>query len=170
MDRRTFTKSAATVGGLVLVGGLPLTQTACKKTDIGFYIDTIVGALSQLKPLLPGAAQLIAKAVTIANDLLAAYKRGAFADASAFFANLSDVLNQIAIDAGLNNKTALIILAVAGVALRTIASLLSKQAPAQLVAASKKTATSEQLRGATMIEQASTEAAIMRVVAAVKMQ
>lgn len=168
MNRRNFTRTALTGVGIATLAPATLLTMGCKSTDLGFYIDTITGALKQLQPLLPGAAGLIAKGVGIASDLSSAYKRGDFASTTALFASLSDNLNQIADDAGVNSPTTKVILAVAGVALMTIANLLKNQAPVAAVAAARVSATSAQQRGVAMIEKASSSAAVNQVFGVLK--
>jgi hypothetical protein len=119
------------VGTAVVAVGGPavLLQTACQVKDIAFYVSTVVGALGELSPLLPGAAGLIATAVKVANDFLAKYKAGDFSNATAIFQNLVSTITQIASDVGVNNPTVKIILAIASVAVHAIAALLSAQVP-----------------------------------------
>lgn len=161
-SRRSFLKVGGVgIGSLVLagsVGSLAVLETACAAKDIAFYVDTVIGALKQLSPLLPGAAGFIAKAISIAGDLKAAYEKGDFANTSALFASLSDVMGQIADDAGVSSPSIKLIFAIAGVALNTIGALLKAQTPAMAAKVGKVGATSEQLRGADLIERATARA------------
>lgn len=138
-SKRNFLKvGGAGLGSVALTGGLAgllLTQTACSTKDVAFYVSTIVGALGELKPLLPGAAGTIAKAVTVANTFLDAYKAGKFANAKVALKNLVDLLSQIANDVGISgNPTVKVIFALASVAIHTIAALIMANAPAGAMA------------------------------------
>src|SRR6266704_962616 len=101
MNRRQMMK----VTGTAAIGTLAASQIACTPKDIAFYVSTVVGSLNELSPLLPGAAGLIAQAVTVANDFLTAYKAGKFDNASAIFQNLVSLMTQIGADVGVNNPT-----------------------------------------------------------------
>lgn len=168
MNRRTFGKTLAVGGGstaaLVLIGS----QTACNPKDLSFYVDTVVGALDELKPLLPGAAATIVKAVAIAKDFDAAYKAGKFENAAALFANLSSLLSQIADDAGVNNTQVKLILAFAGVAIRAIAALLKSQAEQPGVMKVTGPPTEAQKAQRALIERLADEKAINRLYQSVK--
>lgn len=138
-SKRNFLKvGGAGLGSVALTGGLAgllLTQTACSTKDVAFYVSTIVGALGELKPLLPGAAGTIAKAVTVANDFLAAYRAGKLVNAKTALKNLVDLLIQIGGDIGIGgNPTAKVIFALASVAIHTIAALIMTNTPAVAMA------------------------------------
>lgn len=131
MNRRSMIKLTGAAG----LGTLVASQVGCKVKDVAFYVSTIVGALGELKPLLPGAAGTIAKAVTVANDFLAAYNAGKFANAKVALKNLVDLLSQIANDVGISgNPTVKVIFALASVAIHTIAALIMANAPAGAMA------------------------------------
>jgi|ERR1700738_1006118 len=120
---------------LGLTGGVIATQVGCSVKNIAFYVSTVVGALQSLSPLLPGAAGIIAKAVTAANDFLKAYQAGKFDNAKTLLANLVDFMTQIANDVGINNPTVKGIFAIASVAIHVIATLLIGQIPPATMAA-----------------------------------
>lgn len=151
MNRRSFNRTMLTGGAVAVLAPSTLLLTGCDAKDLGFYVDTVTGALKQLPPLLPGASALIAKAITIANDLNSAYKKGDFTNTSILFASLSDLLSQIANDAGVNSPTVKTIIAIAGIALMTIANLLKAQAPAGI---SRMVKTPAQSKGVAAIEAA----------------
>lgn len=150
MNRRKFIASGAVA---VLVPST-LMMEGCAAKDLGFYISTITGSLKQLSPLLPDASTLIAKAISIANDLNSAYSKGDFSSTSALYASLADVLSQIASDAGVNTPTIQTIISIAGIALMTVANILQSQAPMAAVKRAMTTATPAQARGGAMIEKA----------------
>jgi len=158
MNRRSMMKLTGGAG----LGVLVATQVSCKVKDIAFWVSTITGALSELSPLLPGSAATIAKAVTVANEFLAAYKAGKFSSAYAIFQNLVGFISQIANDVGLSGNPSLkIIFAVASVAARTIATLLVPQVPATLMASAS---TPEQA----MVQRMTSPSAVETVFAASK--
>lgn len=137
MNRRTMlgVSGAAAVGVAV--------TTACPGAkNLSVYVQTVVGALREIGPLLPGAAGLIAKAITIAEDFDKAYREGKFDNAKVLFENLAGVISQIATDAGVNNAQVKVALLLAGIAMRAIAVLLSVQASNPEVAAALRSRTS----------------------------
>jgi hypothetical protein len=107
-------------------------------------VQSVVGALDEIAPLVPAQAANIRKIVAVAHDFDAAYKAGKFADALTIFTNLTSLVDQLVADIGTalspQIKTAL---AIAGVAIRTIALLLQQQgnnAPAAVTAAMRTSA------------------------------
>lgn len=139
----------------------------CGVKDIAFYVSTVVGALGELSPLLPGATKLIAEAVKVANDFLAKYKAEDFSNATALFQNLVSVITQIASDVGVNNPSVKIILAIANVAIHAIAALLAGQATPAVKARMAK-ANSAQLAQANVIGKLADPATIDQIFAATK--
>lgn len=165
MNRRDVMKG----GAFAAVATLVLGEEACKAKDPSVYVQTVVGVLHELQPLLPASSALIAKAIKIASDFDAAYVAGKFADATALFANLSGVLSQIAADAGVNNPTVKVALAVAGIALRAIAVLLASQAGQPAVNAVLTGAMNpEKERQRELIRKLSDESAISKIFAEAK--
>lgn len=156
-------------GAFAAVATMVLGEEACKPKDLTTYDQIVLGVLRELQPLLPSAAALISKAITILQDFDAAYKRGAFADAMALFANLSSVIGQIAADAGVNNPTVKVALAVAGIALRAIAVLLASQSGQPAVHAVLTGAMNpEKERQRELIRKLSDESAINKIFAEAK--
>jgi hypothetical protein len=168
MNRRMLLKRSAQVGGFAIVAPGILLQEACKPKDLSFYDQTLLGVLRELQPLLPNAADLIAKGIKLIGDFDAAYVAGKFADATALFANLDDVLIQIAADAGVNNPTVKIALVVAGVALRAIAVLLAGQASQPAVVAAMRTRSAAQEKQMALIVRLSDSVVVDRLFAAVR--
>lgn len=155
MDRRNFNRNIIT-GGIALAVLAPSTlllEGCAPPKDLGFYIDTVTGAMKQLSPLLPGASGAISKVISVAGDLSAAYKRGDFVSAESLFATLSDDLALVAADVGVNSPTIKLALAVAGIALSTIAAILKAQATPSMIASARATASPVQLRSADLIEK-----------------
>ena len=130
MNRRTLLKTSS-VGA---IGFLTLGAKGCGK-NLSTYVNVVIGALQELSPLLPGQAQLIAKAVSIAKTFDDAYRAGKFIDAGALFENLAGVISQIAEAAGVASPSVKVAIAVAGIAMRAIAVLLKNQAADPTIAA-----------------------------------
>lgn len=134
MNRRTMlSQSTLALGGVV--AGAAFTAPACDPKNTSIYVQTIIGALKEISPLLPGSATLIAKAIKVAEDFDEAYRAGKFENALVMFENLAGFISQIAEDVGVNNPQVKIALAVAGIALRAIAVLLKVQESEPRVAA-----------------------------------
>lgn len=129
MNRRELIKSGAVTAGVVAFGGL---QIACKPQNLSFWVQSVVGALEEVAPLIPGQSQAIKKIVKLAQDFDAAYQAGKFTDALTLFQNLTSLIDQLVSDIGgqlsPQIKTAL---AIVNVALRTIALLLKQQGESQ---------------------------------------
>lgn len=154
MNRRTVLRTIGTGAAIAVIAPSTLLLQGCDTKALGFYVDTVTGALKQLSPLLPGAPGLISKAITIANDLNAAYKKGDFSSTTALFGSLSELIVQIADDAGVNSPTIKTILAIAGVALVTIANILKAQAPTAAVTAARASASPAAIKGGAAIDAA----------------
>lgn len=169
MNRRTMLKRVGTGVAIVAISPGVLLMSGCTVKDIAFYVSTVVGALGELSPLLPGAAKLIAEAVKVANDFLAKYKAGDFSNATAIFQNLVGLITQIASDVGVNNPTMKIILAVASVAVHAIAAILAGQGTQSLaVKARMAKANSAQLAQAATVTRLANPLVIDQIFAAVK--
>lgn len=125
MNRREVLKGAGVTTAVVAFGGL---QAACKPANLSFWVQSVVGALTEIANLIPGQGAFIKKIITVAQDFDAAYKAGKFSDALTLFTNLTSLIDQLVGDIGgqlsPQIKTAL---AIAGVAIRTIALLLKQQ-------------------------------------------
>lgn len=162
MNRRTILKTGALTAGMLMLSGA---QVACGK-NLSLYVNIIVGALKELSPLLPGQAQLIAKAIAIAETFDRAYREGKFTDAIAIFENLAGVLGEIADAAGVTNPQVRTALAVAGIALRAIAVLLKSREGEPVVVEAIGTATVAQRRQIALVnrlaEPAPLDAAIVK--------
>lgn len=156
MNRRQMIKqSGLTIGAVAIGGPLVLTQVACDKKDLSFYVSTVVGALKDLSPLLPGLGDKIATAIKVAEEFDKAYKDGKFENATVLFNNLAGVISQIIAAAGIDNQQVKLALAVTSIAIRAIASLLKSQAPAGLTAShAPQLATIERLANAGAIDAA----------------
>jgi hypothetical protein len=135
VSRRDLIKGAAIVGGVTLIGGGTLSQVACSGPKLSTWVQTIIGALEELKPLLPAQTSAITKIIKVATDFNAAYQSGKFKDAITIFENLSTLVDQLISDLGTPSQQVKVIVAVVGIALRTIAVLLRNQASQPEVAA-----------------------------------
>lgn len=132
VSRRRMIKLTALAGASTLVMG---TSKCGAPKNLSFYVSTIVGALKDLSPLVPNLGDKIAKAITIAEAFDKAYRDGKFEDATAVFNNLVSVIEEITAAAGIDNDQIKLVLAVASIALRTIALLLLNQSEQPEVAA-----------------------------------
>lgn len=130
MNRRTLLKT----GGLAAVGTMTLGVAGCGK-NISFYSATVIGALKDLRPLLPNLDTRINNAISVAETFDSAYRAGKFADAATLFENLTIIINEIIAAIGVMNESVKLAVAVGGVALRAIAVLLRQQASDPVVAA-----------------------------------
>ncbi len=153
MNRRVALQSIGTGTASVAVFGPVVFLQGCSPKNLSVYVQTVVGTLHELQPLLPDASANIAKAIKIASDFDKAYRDGKFADAIAVFSNLSGVISEIATDAGVDNSTVKVALAVAGIAMRAIAVLLQSQSANPAVANARVGASSEQRRQAALVEK-----------------
>lgn len=123
MNRRTLLKT----GGLAAVGSLTIGTVGCGK-NLSPYVSTVIGALDELKPLLPNQSELLNRAVGIAKNFDDAYRAGKFDNATTLFENLAGVVGEIAESAGVASPSVKIAIAVAGIAMRAIAVLMKQQA------------------------------------------
>jgi len=169
MNRRQFNKAALTGGAVAVITPTVLVMQGCGK-NLSVWVNTVIGALQELSPLLPNSAQLISRAIKVAQDFDAAYRAGKFLDATALFENLAGVLSQITQDAGVNNPTIKIALAVAGVAMRAIAVLLKSQStqPAVTAAVAAVPPSPAVTRRINLIESLANSASIDALYASVK--
>lgn len=126
VSRRVFFKRGAKAAAGALVLGSAGVMAACGE-KVSFYVSTVIGALETLSPLLPGASNLISKAVSVAKSFDEAYKAGKFADSTALFTNLGEIALQIATVAGVASPPILIAIAVGRVGLNAIAQILKSQ-------------------------------------------
>jgi len=170
MNRRQFNRTALKVGAVAVAAPTVLALKGCPGAkNLSVWVNTVVGALQEIAPLLPSSARLISKAVKIAQDFDVAYWAGKFLDATALFENLAGVLSQITQDAGINNPTIKIALAVAGVAMRAIAVLLKSQSnQPQVAAVLAAPQTPEMRRRANLIESLANPTSIDALYASVK--
>lgn len=131
MNRRNFIGTSAAAGA----GALVLSQAGCNPKNLSPYVQTIIGALEEVAPLLPGVSGKITAAIKVARDFDAAYKRGDFASATQIFESLAVNVSQIITDVGVNLSPEIKAgLAVVGIALRAIAVLLKSQSEQPVVA------------------------------------
>lgn len=151
----------------VLIGGgmaaLAVATTGCPGAkNLSFYVSTVVGALKDLSPLIPNLGPTIAKAIKIAEDFDEAYRKGAFENAMALFENLAGLVSQITESAGVDNQQVKLAIAVASIALRTIAVLLKTQADNPEVAAviSGKHTSASVKRQVSLVERLADTAAV----------
>lgn len=160
MNRRTLLKT----GGFAAVGVMTVGVSGCGK-NISFYTATVIGALKDLRPLLPNLGDRLSKAIAVAETFDAAYRDGKFADAATLFENLTTTVSEIIAAIGVMNESVKLAVAVGGVALRAIAVLLRQQASqpavAAMVAASDASAKA-------MIQKMADPAVIDKVVEAVR--
>ena len=164
LNRRGFIQTGALAG----VGTLALSSQACKPKDVGAEVAAITSFLHEISPLLPAQAQLITKIVKVASDFNEAYQAGKFENATSFFANLSDLIDQLTGDLDVNVPPQVkIAIAIVNAAVRAIAVLMHSQATPAIRAMSA-TATTEQKRGAAKIEKLSDPDAIDAVFRALK--
>lgn len=124
LTRRTLLKS----GGWATVGLLTVGAGPCNSKNISPYVSTIIGALDELKPLLPNQSELLSRAVSIAKNFDDAYRAGKFDNATALFENLAGVVGDIADSAGIASPSIKVAIAVAGIAMRAIAVAMKQQA------------------------------------------
>lgn len=129
MNRRELIKSGAVTAGVVAFGGL---QSACTPKSLSFWVQSVVGALEEIAPLIPAQAANIKKIVAVAKDFDAKYQAGAFADALTIFQNMTSLIDDLVRDIGVNLTPQIkVALSVAGIAIRTIALLLKQQGESQ---------------------------------------
>lgn len=144
------------VGGVAAVGTLTLGAKGCGPS-MNTWVQTIIGALEELKPLLPNQVQLISRAAGIAKSFNEAWQGGKFVDATAILENLAGVINQIIDDAGVGvSQTVKTAIAVIGISLRTIAVIMKGQAEDPQVAAAvsaKATTSASAARQKSFIER-----------------
>lgn len=124
------------VGGAAALGTLVLGSSACEKKDVDFYIATVTGSLTQLKPLLPNQIDLLNRAISIAREVNSAYQDGKFDSALGLANSLTATIESVIIAAGVNLSDAVkMILSIANVALGTVAVLIGGSAPGRMASA-----------------------------------
>jgi hypothetical protein len=122
MNRRVFTtRVALTVAGI----GLTTTAFKCGSDKVSIYVTTIVSFLKEISALVPAQAAFISRAIAVAGDFDAAYRRGDFANASTFFNTLVGNVQALAtnLGAGLSPRIQTV-LSVVSITIRTVAVLL----------------------------------------------
>ena len=130
MNRRTFAKCSA-----LTVGALTLGTAGCEKKDVDFYIATVTGALQQLKQFLPNQADLLTRAIAIAREVNQAYQDGKFDTAIGLANSLTATIESVITAAGVNlSDPVKMILAIANVALSTVAVLIGNSTAANRAA------------------------------------
>lgn len=135
MDRRQMiSTSALAVGGFAL--GSAFTAPACFGKSIEAESAIVDSAILSLKGLLPAQAALLDKIGKLNRDFAAAYKRGDFVDAKAFFASLDQNIQTLIDDLDVNVSARIkLLVGIVGVAVRAIAALLNEQSTPAIVAA-----------------------------------
>lgn len=144
MNRRELIKGGATVGALSVLArmvawtGLGLGALAfgpCNTGSLVSWTTEIVDALQRMSPILaqlgvPNIVKLVADAVTVANDLKAAFANNDTQTFPVLFDKLSALVDQIANDLGLISIAFRVeleaILALASIAIHLIADHLKK--------------------------------------------
>lgn len=151
LTRRQILKGSGLLIGGVALGGLTIIETGCGKSVL-LFTSTLRASLAEIKPLLPKLASQIAEAITATETFESAYRAGKFADAVSTFKNLAPTVNEILANADVGNDDIKRYVALIGVALATIGSLLESQAgvpqAAAAVRASADTAAKDTVRRA----------------------
>lgn len=149
-NRRDFLKLAGSAGlGVAVLGGATLT-IGCGKS-ISFFTSTVIGALSDLKPLLPNLSPAIDKAIAAGKAFDDAYRAGKFDNIDTLFENFGNTVNSFVAAIGVMNEDVKRYVLVGGIALRAIASLLKSQVSQSAVAA--VVASKPRTSGMAMIER-----------------
>ena len=154
MNRRQFVKR-----GAIGLAALTLTTSAykCGSEQVSIYIRTITTFLNQISTLLPERAAMITKIVKIAADFDAAYRRGDFVSADAFFNSLEQNLTTLVADIGANtSNTVKTWIAIIGATVTSIAVLLKEQVDAQPALAARVSGA----RSASAVERLASQAAV----------
>lgn len=167
LSKRTFLK----LGGAAAVSALALGTTACGPS-MSVWVQTITGALEELKPLLPAQAALLSKAISIAKSFNQAWQDEKFSNAVTILENLTATIQQIIDAAGVNlSQQVKTMIAVVGIALRTVAVLLKEQMNDPAVATTvndRAMANPSASRQRTLIERLADPAAVDAAFAAAK--
>lgn len=140
MNRRSMIKRSA-----LTVAGLTLTTTAfkCGSEKVTIYISTIISFLREISGLLPQQSGLIAKAIDVAEDFDAAYRRGDFASASTFFNSLTGNITTLTQNLGVGLSPRIqTLLSVVSITVRTVAVLLVNQGATKVIAVAAARASS----------------------------
>lgn len=124
-------------GGAAGLGALTLGTAACEKKDVDFYIATVTGSLTQLKPLLPNQIDLLNRAISIAREVNSAYQDGKFDSALGLANSLTATIESVITAAGVNLSDAVkLIFAMTNIAIGTVEILVRGSAPASARASS----------------------------------
>lgn len=130
----------------------------CGSAQISIYVRTISTFLNQISGLLPQHAATIARILKIASDFDAAYKRGDFTSADAFFNSLEQNLTTLTSAIGVNTSNSVKTwIAIIGATVTSIAVLFKEQIDAQppVVAVKMRAA-----RSADAVERLASQAAV----------
>jgi len=125
MNRRSFAKR-----GALTLTTLALTATAfkCGSEKVSIYVTTIASFLREISGLVPSQSAFIAKAIDVAEEFDAAYRRGDFANASTFFSTLvGNVTTLIGNLGGGLSPRIQTLLSVVSITIRTVAVLLKNE-------------------------------------------
>jgi hypothetical protein len=135
LSRRTALKHIGTGSLIAVAAPTLLLQEACKPKDLNVYVQTVVGALQEIQPLLPALSGKIGAAIKVALDFNAQYQRGDYVTATQTFETLASNVSEIITDIGVSLSPAIkVALTVAGIGLRAIAVLLKAQSEQPQVA------------------------------------
>lgn len=125
--RRTFLKGAGMGAGSLILAS----QLDCGGKSVSGTVSLISGAVSELRLLYPNLP-ILDKIVKLATDFNTDWVAGKFDTARTFFENLDTSVQQVITDLGVTASTrAKLLLASVGIAVRTIAALISEQGQSQ---------------------------------------
>lgn len=127
--------------GVLGLAALIMTTSAwrCGSEKVTIYVQTISSFLREIAGIIPAQAAFINKIIGIAADLDAAYRRGDFDNATSFLESLSENINTLITNLGLNLSSQVkVALAIVNSTVKLIAVLLVNQAEVPAVAAELK--------------------------------
>lgn len=130
MNRRSMLKLSGVAG----VGALTLGAGKCGGQSIETEVAIIQSTALALKSLLPAQSTLLDKVGKLASDFNVAYKRGDFVSAKATFESLDTDIQTLIADVGGASPRVVFLVALVGVALHAVASLLASQSTSKLAA------------------------------------
>jgi len=130
---RITRRNVLKAGGAAAIAYVTLGAGSCGK-NISVYTATVIGSLKELLPLLPNLSDRIRQAISIAETFDKAYSEGKFANAATIFENLTSILSELFNAIGTPSDSVKVAIAVGGVALRAIATLLKSQSTQSKVA------------------------------------
>lgn len=141
MNRRNFIQGTAVGVGAVLI----TESIGCGGKSVAPEVAILTGAVEELEILFPAQSVTLKKIVSLAQDFNRDWTAGKFDTAKDFFLNLDILVNQVITDLGASASTrAKLLLAALGIAVRTIAALISEQGAQEPKAAKTASATAPQ--------------------------